>query len=132
MTRIQLAVNGTLMRGFALNRNLVDVGAEFVKETSTAPCYRLWSITDSYPAMLRDDSAGNSIRVEIWTLTPDALIDLLLKEPPGLCIGRVELESGETVFGVLAEPFLIKDSKEISSFGGWQYYMNATHPGESR
>lgn len=131
MTKIQLAVNGTLMRGFALNRKLVDAGAEFITETTTAPCYRLWSINDSYPAMLRDKAAGTSIRVEIWALTPDALTEVLLKEPPGLCIGRVELENGETVFGVLAEPYLIKDSLEISSFGGWQFFIDSTSPAKS-
>ena len=119
------------MRGFALNRNLLDAGAEFLRETTTSPKYRLWSINDSYPAMLRDEAAGTSIRVEIWALTPDALTEVLLKEPPGLCIGRVELENGETVFGVLAEPYLIKDSLEISSFGGWQFFIDSTSPAKS-
>ena len=34
-----LFVNGTLMRGLALHENLV--GAEFLGEAWTAPCYRL-------------------------------------------------------------------------------------------
>ena len=38
---ILLAVNGTLMRGLALNPNLLAVGARFVRETTTAPTYRL-------------------------------------------------------------------------------------------
>ncbi|ADG77809.1 putative protein OS=Tsukamurella paurometabola (strain ATCC 8368 / DSM / CCUG 35730 /CIP 100753 / JCM 10117 / KCTC 9821 / NBRC 16120 / NCIMB 702349/ NCTC 13040) OX=521096 GN=Tpau_1178 PE=4 SV=1 [Tsukamurella paurometabola] len=36
-----LGVNGTLMRGLDLNRNLLDAGARFVRETRTAPIYRL-------------------------------------------------------------------------------------------
>ena len=43
METVQLAVNGTLMRGFALNRNLRAVGATFVHEAVTATIYRLWS-----------------------------------------------------------------------------------------
>src|SRR5215470_10146454 len=43
---VRLAVNGTLMRGLALNGNLVAAGATFVRETTTGPSYRLWSIDD--------------------------------------------------------------------------------------
>jgi len=48
---IALAVNGTLMRGLALNDNMLAAGARFVRETATAPEYRLWSIGDRHPAM---------------------------------------------------------------------------------
>ncbi|PYM16666.1 MAG: glutamyl-tRNA amidotransferase, partial [Candidatus Rokuibacteriota bacterium] len=41
------------MRGLPLNGNLLAVGARFVRETKTAPVYRLWSINDVHPAMLR-------------------------------------------------------------------------------
>ncbi len=123
MKTIELAVNGTLMRGFALNRNLLDVGAEFITDTTTAPVYRLWSINDEYPAMLRDDQAGGQISVEIWELTPRALVEILNKEPPGLSIGWVELSSGQRVLGVLAEPYLCEGQKEITAFGGWRNYI---------
>ena len=123
MKTIELAVNGTLMRGFALNRNLLDVGAEFITDTTTAPVYRLWSINDEYPAMLRDDQAGGQIGVEIWELTPRSLVEILKKEPPGLSIGWVELSGGQCVLGVLAEPYLCEGQKEITAFGGWRNYI---------
>jgi hypothetical protein len=41
MEQIPLAVNGTLMRGLALNGNLLAVGATFVREAKTKPAYRL-------------------------------------------------------------------------------------------
>src|SRR2546425_1026427 len=53
-----LAVNGTLMRGLELNGNLVSAGASFVRETRTAPAYRLWSIGDRHPAMVRVREGG--------------------------------------------------------------------------
>ena len=62
MDTVQLAVNGTLMRGFALNQNLLAVGATFVHEAVTAPVYRLWSIYDQYPAMLRVAAGGAARR----------------------------------------------------------------------
>lgn len=122
MEKVKLAVNGTLMRGFALNRNLLDVGAEFLTETTTAPAYRLWSINDEYPAMQRDDEAGKPISVEIWELTPQALVEILKKEPPGLSIGWIEISDGQRVLGVLAEPYICKDQIEISAYGGWRNY----------
>ena len=125
MQKVKLAVNGTLMRGFALNRNLVKAGAEFVIETATAPVYRLWSIHDTYPAMLRDETAGATIRLEVWQISPAGLVEVLQGEPPGLCIGRVELEYGELVFGVLAEPYLCAGQPEITALGGWRNYIQS-------
>ena len=49
----ELAVNGTLMRGLELNDNLQQVSAVFGCEIATAPIYRLWSIFDRHPAMIR-------------------------------------------------------------------------------
>jgi gamma-glutamylcyclotransferase (GGCT)/AIG2-like uncharacterized protein YtfP len=67
---ILLAVNGTLMRGLALNGNLVEVGATFVRETTTAPAYRLWSIGDRHPAMVRVREGGVAVTVEVWSIPP--------------------------------------------------------------
>ena len=51
MQKIKLAVIGTLMRGLDLNGNLIEAGAEFLRETKTARAYRMWSIDGKYPAM---------------------------------------------------------------------------------
>ena len=56
-----LAVNGTLMRGLELNGNLLRAGARFVREARTLPSYRLWSIGDVHPAMLRSSKGGSAI-----------------------------------------------------------------------
>lgn len=122
MQNILLAVNGTLMRGLELNGNLLVVGAEFVRETTTAPIYRLWSINDKYPAMLHDPDKGAAILVELWLVSPEGLIELLDKEPPGLCIGKIELVDGSSVFGILGEPYISTGQREITGFGGWRQY----------
>ncbi|MDB6033625.1 MAG: hypothetical protein JWM16_3963, partial [Verrucomicrobiales bacterium] len=92
MASIHLAVNGTLMRGLELNPNLVAVSATFVAEAKTSPCYRLWSIGDKHPGMLRFSKGGASIEVEIWAVPPAGLATVLLKEPAGLSIGKITLE----------------------------------------
>jgi len=50
----------------------------------------------------------------------------LLNEPPGLCIGKVRLEDGSIVLGVLGEPALVEGHREITSYGGWRGYLAAS------
>lgn len=119
---VLLAVNGTLMRGLELNPNLLSVGAIFMRETKTEPAYRLWSINDRHPAMIRVTRGGSAVNVEIWSVPVAGLAEILLKEPPGLSIGKVKLLDGEAVLGVLGEPILCEGQKEITAFGGWRAY----------
>ena len=123
---VRLAVNGTLMRGLALNGNLLAAGATFVRETTTSPSYRLWSIGDRHPAMLRVASGGTAIAVEVWEVPAAGLASILLKEPPGLCVGKVRLADGEETLGVLGEPILCDGQREITEYGGWRAYVAAS------
>ena len=120
---VLLAVNGTLMRGLELNANLVAAGATFVRDDQTDACYRIWSIDDRHPAMLRTLGEGTSVAVEIWDVPVAGLAGLLLSEPPGLAIGKVVLRDGSIVLGVLGEPFLCEGKREITQYGGWRAYV---------
>jgi hypothetical protein len=120
---VLLAVNGTLMRGLELNANLVSARAEFVREAATAPVYRLWSIGDRHPAMMRSETGGASIAVEVWSVPAEGVAAILQNEPAGLCIGKVRLADGTEVLGVLGEPILCEGQLEITSFGGWRPYI---------
>jgi len=122
-----LAVNGTLMRGLALNPNLLAVGATFVREDATDACYRIWSIGDRHPAMLRTPGMGASIALELWQVPNAGLARILQNEPPGLAIGKVVLKDGSIVLGVLGEPFLCEGEREITAFGSWRAYTAAQH-----
>ncbi|MBI3949844.1 MAG: gamma-glutamylcyclotransferase [Acidobacteria bacterium] len=125
--KYKLAVNGTLMRGLSLNKNLLDVGATFLYETKTTEHYRLWSIGNKYPGMLKTapSTTGNPITVEVWELDAEGFLSVLEGEPPGLTVGRVELKDGTTAFGVLAEPWLVEGQREITDFGGWREYISS-------
>ncbi|NJK53597.1 MAG: glutamyl-tRNA amidotransferase [Leptolyngbyaceae cyanobacterium SU_3_3] len=122
---IDLAVNGTLMKGLALNRNLLSIGATFVREAVTEPAYRLWSIGDRHPAMLKVTQEGSAVAVEIWAVPVEGVSTLLMSEPPGLCIGKVKLADGAEVLGVLGEPFLCEGQPEITQWGGWRAYLKS-------
>jgi hypothetical protein len=125
---VRLAVNGTLMRGLALNGNLLAAGAVFVRETTTIPSYRLWSIQDRHPAMIRVAHGGAPIAVEVWDVPDAGLATILLGEPPGLCVGKVRLADGEETLGVLGEPVLCEGQREITEYGGWRAYVAAQGP----
>jgi hypothetical protein len=120
---VLLAVNGTLMRGLELNANLVNVGATFVRADATDACYRIWSIDDRHPAMLRTPGEGTSVALEVWEVPLTGLAGILLAEPPGLAIGKVVLRDGSIVLGVLGEPFLCEGKREITAHGGWRAYI---------
>ena len=123
---VLFAVNGTLMRGFSLEKNMKNTGARFVREDTTAPVYRLWSIRDEHPAMIRvgKGESGVAVALEIWEVPDAGLVTILLGEPEGLAIGKVLLQGGESVLGVIAEPELVKGQKEISAYGGWREYLS--------
>lgn len=122
---ILIAVNGTLMRGQPTNSLLTSHGAVFVKDARTAPVYRLWNIGNKHPAMARDEQAGASIALELWEITPENMISVLREEPPGLVMGKVSLDDGSTVFGILAEPYLLAGAEEITHFFGWRGFLSA-------
>lgn len=120
---VLLAVNGTLMRGLELNPNLLAAGGRFVCETTTEPAYRLWSIHDRHPAMVRVKAGGVAVAVEVWSIPAAGLATILLNEPPGLSVGKVTLADRSEVLGVLGEPVLCEGRKEITAFGGWRAYL---------
>ncbi|EKS67185.1 MULTISPECIES: hypothetical protein [Caballeronia] len=120
--KILLAVNGTLMRGLGLNHNMLAAKGEFVREDRTDACYRIWTINDRHPGMLRVKSGGVAVSLEVWELPMANLGALLLSEPAGLSIGKVVLADGSEVLGVLAEPWLVEGQKEITASGGWREY----------
>lgn len=124
METVELAVNGTLMRGLALNGNLLAVGATFSRQTTTEAAYRLWSIGDRHPAMIKVTTGGVAISVEVWAVPVSGVSQLLLLEPPGLCIGKVKLADSTAVLGVLGEPFLCEGQREITAWGGWRAYCD--------
>jgi gamma-glutamylcyclotransferase (GGCT)/AIG2-like uncharacterized protein YtfP len=113
--------NGGLMRGQSAHWKLK--GATFIEAVYTAPCYRLYSIGDRYPAMLRDDASGVAIAAELYDVPDEVWPYIDNIEPPGLYRGPVELADGRLLEGMLGqERFIAINGVEISDFGGWADY----------
>jgi hypothetical protein len=75
--------------------------------------------------MIRTPGEGTAIAIELWDVPLAGLAQVLLREPPGLAIGKVVLADGTIVLGVLGEPFLCAGKREITEFGGWRAYTAA-------
>lgn len=119
---LELFVNGTLMRGLALHRNLD--GAEFLGAVCTAPRYRLYSIGDIHPGMFEDESGGVSVAGEIYRMSDDIWRRVEAGEPPHLYRGPVRLADGRSVDGILYPRALAEGRhKDVSQFGDWRAYI---------
>ncbi len=122
---IELFVNGTLMRGLALNHNLE--GAEFLEGTRTAARYRVYSIGDDlHPGMFEVDQGGVEVAGELYRVPADVLAVVEAGEPPNLYRGPVRLVDGREVSGILYPRELAeRDGRDISEYGDWRTYMQA-------
>jgi allophanate hydrolase len=123
---VPLVVAGAHLRGQPLNGQLRDLGARFVRQCRTAPCYRLYALgggTSPRAGLVRVLEGGAAIEVEVWELSLDALGRFVLLVPPPLAIGSVQLDSAETINGFVCEPVAIADAKDITRFGGWRNYQ---------
>ena len=118
----ELFVNGTLMRGFELNKNLE--GSEFMGEFTTEPCYRLYSINDAHPGMYEVVEGGVAVAGEMYRMSDEIWQRVEVGEPLHLYCGLVKLDNGQTVDGILFPQDIAEENhKDISEFGDWRKYM---------
>lgn len=120
----ELFVNGTLMRGLVLHPNMG--ASEFLGEFRTAPFYRVHTIGDVHPGMYRlaeGEAGGANIAGELYLVEDDVWQKIEAGEPPNLYRGRVLLEDGREVYGILFPRELAEKYPEITAFGGWRGYM---------
>ena len=103
-----------------LNLNMLAVGATFVREDETDACYRIWTIDDRHPAMMR------TWRRHAWRSRSGAsrrgLGKILQSEPPGPRSARSCCETGRSSSASSASRFCA-GRREITEFGGWRAYM---------
>jgi len=120
----ELFVNGTLMRGFELHKNLD--GAEFLGEFMTEARYRLYSINDVHPGMFEVEEGGVAVAGEMYRMSDEIWQKVELGEPPNLYCGQVKLENGQKVEGILFDRNIAqKMHKDISEYGDWRKYVAA-------
>lgn len=129
---ILLAVVGAHLRGQPLNHQLTSRRATFVRQTRTAPCYRLYALANTQPPKpgLRrvTDKLSPGIEVEIWSLDETAFGAFVAEIPAPLGIGTLELADGSSVKGFLCEPIGLENARDITDFGGWRAFRQSLTP----
>ncbi len=127
--RIAIAVVGAHLAGLPLNRELIALGASFLREVETTKDYRLFALPGAAPpkpGLLRvADGAGAAIKAEVWTLDPAAFGAFVAKIPAPLGIGALRLSDGGEVKGFLVEAQAVKAAQDISRYGGWRAYVDS-------
>lgn len=123
---IPLAVVGAHLTGFPLNTQLIERGARLLKTTQTAPKYRFFELAGGpilKPGLIKDDSNGGSIEVEVWAMPKQHLGSFLALIPSPLGLGKVELVEGDQVVGFICEPYGIEGATDITDTGGWRNWI---------
>ena len=127
--RIPLVVVGAHLTGLALNHQLHDLGATFLRATRTTPDYRLFALPGTVPAkpgLVREPGhAGPGLEVEVWSLDPASFGRFAAAIPAPLGIGKITLADGDTVSGFLCEAHAVAGAPEITHHGGWRAYLAA-------
>ena len=119
---LELFVNGTLMRGLKLHKNLD--GAEFLGAFTTKPCYRLYSIGDIHPGMFKVTEGGVAVKGEMYRMSDEIWRSVEAGEPPHLYCGPVDLDDGQIVNGILFPQDIAEaNHRDISAFGDWRAYI---------
>lgn len=122
----RIAVCGAHMQGLPLNPQLLELGARFYASTQTAAKYQLYALAiapPERPGLVRDDSHGESIALEIWELPKVNWAKFISNIKSPLCIGSVEMADGSWEYGFLCEPYPLGKSVAITEFGGWRNYL---------
>jgi allophanate hydrolase len=125
---VTIAVCGAHMSGLTLNHQLRDRGGYFLQSTATAPHYRLFALPGGpphRPGMVRVNSGGVSIEIELWALPTEAVGGFIAAIPAPLGIGSVALAAGSTALGFVCEAHAIEAAIDISAHGGWRAFQQS-------
>jgi allophanate hydrolase len=132
--RIEIAVVGAHLSSLPLNRELIALGAAFLREVETIPAYRLFALNGTRPpkpGLLRvAQGDGHAIAAEIWALDTASFGAFVADIPPPLGIGTIDFSDGASAKGFLVEAAAVNGARDVSEFGGWRAYMNALSAGQ--
>jgi allophanate hydrolase len=122
---VDVAVCGAHMSGLPLNPQLTERGAQLLKRTASAPIYRFYALPGAAPkrpGMVRSDSGGAAIELEVWRMPLTAYGSFVAGIPSPLGIGTVQLADGSAVQGFVCEAIAAAGSTEITHLGSWRKY----------
>jgi allophanate hydrolase len=125
---VKVAVVGAHLSGMPLNSQLTERGATLLRETLTAPQYRLYALPGTMPpkpGMVRVPAGGASLVVEVWEIPATAYGSFVALIPAPLGIGTLTLDDGRSVQGFVCESIALDGAEDITHHGGWRRYIAA-------
>ena len=125
-----IAVVGAHLSGMPLNSQLQTVGARLKQVTETSASYRLYHIpntTPPKPGLVRVQEGGRAIALEVYDVPSWAVSTFLAQIPSPLGLGKIELANGDWVTGFICEPWACEGATDVSQYGGWRAYIEATN-----
>ncbi len=125
---VRLAVVGAHLTGMPLNVQLQERKALFVESTFTAKNYRLFALpntTPPKPGLIRTESEGAEIIVELWDVPVQHFGSFVALIPAPLGIGTLTLNDGREVKGFICEGAAVNGAKDITHLGGWRAYIKS-------
>lgn len=125
---VRLAVVGAHLTGMPLNVQLQERKALFVESTFTAKNYRLFALpntTPPKPGLIRTESEGTEIIVELWDVPVQHFGSFVALIPAPLGIGTLTLNDGREVKGFICEGAAVTGAKDITHLGGWRAYIKS-------
>jgi len=121
---IDVVVCGAHLEGQPLNWQLTERGGSLRQKTRSAACYKLYALPDGKrPAMVRDETGGRAIEIEVWSLPAATFGSFVAGIPAPLGIGQVELQDGSWRCGFICDAYALTDARDISGFGGWRAWL---------
>ena len=124
--QIEVAVCGAHLSGMPLNWQLVERGATLIAETETSENYRFYALSGGpvkRPGLIRRDSYGCRIKVEVWSMPQSEFGGFVSGIPHPLGIGKLQLINGEWVSGFICEEAGLAGAEDISELGSWRSYI---------
>ncbi|MBO1331776.1 allophanate hydrolase [Streptomyces sp. VRA16 Mangrove soil] len=124
----RIAVFGAHLTGMPLNGELLALGAELDRTTTTAAVYRLHALdtVPPKPGLVHVGAeSGAEIDTEVWRIPAAGLGHLLTALPRPMTLGRVTLKDGTELPGFLCEPEALTKAKDITPYASWRRYMEA-------
>jgi len=129
--RVSVAVCGAHMQGLPLNHQITARGGYLLRLAHTAPTYKLYALRGSSPprpGLVRVDSDGGAIELELWSMPLASFGDFVAAIPAPLGIGKVELADGQRVCGFICEAQGVLGAEDVTSLGSWRRYLSRAAP----
>ncbi|NUU79281.1 allophanate hydrolase [Paenibacillus xylanilyticus] len=119
---IALAVCGLHMRGYPLEKQMLEFGSRFVYEAHTAEKYQMVKLptVPAKPGLLKKNAGGGAFAVEVWEMPAASFGAFAALIPAPLGIGKIELADGTEIPGFICEGYAEVGAEDISAYGGWR------------